>query len=328
MLISCCSFRKASLICAGIVCSLLFAKAANAGQWISKVLEFQRRERTFKVYCPTQLPPHPAVVLVFHGTSRPGHGADDIAAITHFDRVAEQNHFLVIFPEAYQGNWNDGRLNDGVASYRDGVDDIGFVDEILDDLTVKWKIDPRKIYATGYSNGGIFVQYLGAERSARFAAIAPVCGPMALHSFQFFHPRDPVSVLEIHGTDDPVVPYTGGAIAYEKGRVLSVEQCITAWVEHDGCERAPIRMPIAERDANDGCTPELFAWRRGRDKTAIELCRIIGGGHTWPGGNQFLSSFVLGNISRDFNGADLIWRFFHRHPKLFATGSTASAPSL
>jgi polyhydroxybutyrate depolymerase len=292
---------------------MLIVAKASAGEWFRQATRFEGRQRLFNIYRPTLEPRHPAAVLVFHGSSAPGHGADNIVSITHFERVAERNHFLVIFPEAIQGNWNDGRRNEGIEAYREGVDDIGFVDRILDYLKTTWKIDSRKVYATGYSNGAIFVQYLAAERSSRIAAIAPVCGPMALDSFQSFRPQHPVSVLEIHGTNDPVVPYTGGAIAHEKGRVLSVDQCISVWVDHDGCKRIPIRIPISERDKNDGCTPELFAWRHGRDETTVELCRIIGGGHTWPGGNQLFSSIVLGNISRDFDSADLIWQFFHHH---------------
>jgi polyhydroxybutyrate depolymerase len=307
--------RHASILFAFLITALLVAEKASAAEWFQEAVEFQGRQRTFKIYRPSSAPFHPAVVFVFHGTSSPGHGVDNIVSITHFDRVAERHHFLVIFPEAVEGNWNDGRRNEDAVANREGVDDIGFVDRILGYLKTRWKIDSRKVYATGYSNGAIFVQYLAAERSSWIAAIAPVCGTMAVHSFQSFHPPYPVSVLEIHGTNDPVVPYTGGAIAYEKGQVLSVSQCISIWVEHDGCERIPTRIPISESDKKDGCTPELFAWRHGKDKTTVELCRIVGGGHTWPGGNQLFSSIFLGNISRDFDGAELIWRFFHRHPK-------------
>src|SRR6267378_4610274 len=117
----------------------------------------------FRIFVPARLEESIPILFVFHGTQAAGHGAASIINLTHFDRIAEANHFIAIFPEAFDGNWNDVRENEMAQSYLRDVDDIAFVDKILEKIKTEYPIDLHRIYATGFSNGAIFCHYLAAN---------------------------------------------------------------------------------------------------------------------------------------------------------------------
>ncbi|HEX6566595.1 MAG TPA: PHB depolymerase family esterase [Chthoniobacterales bacterium] len=275
------------------------------------------RTRIYRLFVPSDLPDPVPVVFVFHGTETPGRGIDSIIRITRFEEIGQGHHALIIFPEAYEGNWNDGRLNNRAKSYLDGVDDIAFVDAILAQTEHDYHVDRARIDATGFSNGAIFCHFLAAQRSGVFAAIAPVSGPIAIPFSAWFHPALPVSLLEIHGTSDPVVPYRGGKITDDGGEVLGVEATAELWAKTDRCRRDYIEIPVPDQTARDDCYPQSFEWSDGKDGTDVVLYRIIGGGHTWPGNpTSLLSGFFLGKVCLDFDASELIWKFFGEHPRI------------
>jgi polyhydroxybutyrate depolymerase len=311
-------FCRFSVLRLGFVATLaLFPVSLQAGEFRDESVNVKGLTRTYRLFVPSDLPNPAPVVFVFHGTETPGHGIDSIIRITRFEEIGQIHHALVIFPEAYEGNWNDGRLNNRAKSYRDDIDDIAFVDAMLARTEHDYSIDRARIDAAGFSNGAIFCHYLAAHRSDVFAAIAPVGGPIAIPFSAWFHPDFPVSLLEIHGTSDPIVPYGGGKITDDGGEVLGVEATAELWAKTDECRRDCTEIPVPDRTAQDSCYPQCFEWSRGRDGTDVVIYRIIGGGHTWPGHPLgLLSSFFLGKVCLDFDASELIWKFFWEHPKI------------
>ena len=307
---------RLSILCLGFLFALsLSAVGQQINGFRNQSIQVQGRTRTYRLFVPSDLLDPVPLVFVFHGTEAPGHGIDSIIKVTRFEQIGEAHHALIIFPEAYEGNWNDGRLNDHARSYRDGIDDIAFVDAMLAQMEHDYHIDRSRIYATGFSNGAIFCHYLAAHRSKAFAAIAPVGGPMAIPFSAWFHPQYPVSVLEIHGTADPIVPYGGGKITDDGGEVLGAEAATELWAKTNRCRSDCTEIPVPDRTAQDGCYPEAFEWAQGKDRTDVVLYRIIGGGHTWPGSQiGLLSGFFLGKVCMDFDASEVIWKFFWDHP--------------
>ena len=295
----------------------LFSVSLQAGGFQNESIKVGDQIRTYRLFVPSDLPNPVPVVFVFHGTETPGHGIDSILKITRFEEIGEMHHALVIFPEAYEGNWNDGRQNNRAKSYRDGIDDIAFVDAMLAQIERDYHVDRTRIDAAGFSNGAIFCHYLAAHRSGVFAAIAPVGGPIAIPYSAWFNPAFPVSLLEIHGTSDPIVPYRGGKITDDGGEVLGVEATAELWAKTDGCQADYIEIPVPGRTAQNDCYPQCFEWSKGEDGTAVVLYRIIAGGHTWPGNPPNLfSSFFLGKVCLDFDASEVIWKFFRDHPRV------------
>jgi polyhydroxybutyrate depolymerase len=256
-----------------------------------KTLQVDGRQRTYLLHVPPGLPadrPAP-LVLVFHGGG--GQAAGTETTMTHFSELADKEGFLVAYPQGVGNNWNDGRDNPSSTAATENVDDLAFVLALLDAIGKDHPVDGKRVYATGISNGGIFSHYLAANHPEKIAAIAPVAGGLADPFHKQFHPKEPVSVLILEGTDDPLVPYDGGRLrAGDRGKVRPTDETVKLWVEADGCAAGPMEEDLPDRDANDGCTVKRVTYAGGKGGAEVVLYRIKGGGHTWPGGPQYLPS--------------------------------------
>jgi len=279
----------------------------------SRSLQVGGLARSYLLHAPSSLAagsPAPLVV-VFHGGSGSPSGVD---RLTRWSALADRQGFLVAYPEGVGFHWNDGRTT--VASGAGPqADDVGFVAAMLDDIARERPLDPRRVYATGVSNGAIFAHYVGARLSARIAAIAAVAGGMADPFHVTFRPERPVSVLIIHGTKDPQIPYGGGDIqGGVLGRILPTEEALRLWAERNGATRPPSveELPPSNDERCGG--RRLFV--NGRSATEVVLLRLEGGGHTWPGGPVgYLPERQFGRLCRDFDATAVIWDFFKGHPK-------------
>jgi polyhydroxybutyrate depolymerase len=189
------------------------------------------------------------------------------------------------------------------------IDDVEFTRRILDDLARSANIDPKRVFATGMSNGGIMSYLLASELSDRIAAIAPVGGPMGTETCK---PKRSVSVIHFHGTDDEHAPFKGGKGKGPSGtEFYSVEHSIQAWVKANGCEKEPVVMKLPDT-AKDGTTITCKTYGSGKDGAEVVLIVIEGGGHTWPGQEPRLKA--LGKSTKNISANDLMWEFFEKHP--------------
>lgn len=269
-------------------------------------IEVDGVSRSYYLHVPEALPAGAPVVFAFHGGS-PLHSDDagrSMVRFTGFAELADAEGFVAVFPNASDGNWNDGR---GVTD----TDDVGFVDAVLDDVLARTGADAERVYATGISNGGFFAQRLACDRADRFAAVATVAAtfPTELTCA----PSGPVRVLFVPGTEDPLVPHEGGEVAFDRGSCTSVTDAVVGWNARNGCTAAPVveRWPDAAPD--DGTTVEASTWCAGT-AGEIRLLDVVGGGHTWPGGPQYLPASLVGTVSQEFDATEVIWAWFDGGP--------------
>lgn len=308
-------FRLFPLVLAAMIVSCLPAPASDGT--VEKTIQVSGIERSYLLHVPPSLPkdkPSPLVV-VFHGGGGTGKNGD---RFTGFSKLADREGFIVVYPNGLNKGWNDGRLTEQVQSQRNNVDDIGFVAALLKHLESEHNIDPKRVYATGPSNGGIFSNLVGAKMSDQFAAIAPVIGGMAPSVAENFHPSQPISVLMINGTADPLVPFEGGkvnAFGQERGEIIPTSATVQKWVAHDDCNPKPEIHEVPDRDPNDGTRASFAVFSGGRNNTEVIAYTIEGGGHTWSGGSQYLPEAMIGRVCRDFDATEVIWEFFKSHPK-------------
>jgi polyhydroxybutyrate depolymerase len=258
--------------------------------------------RTALVYVPSRYDgktPIP-LVLSFHG--RHGQGKDQ-ANLSELHKVGERKGFLVVYPDGVAKSWNAG-VGTGDAADR-GIDDVGFVDALMDKLAERYRIDPDRVYASGVSNGGFFVHRLACERSNRFAAIATVAGEMLPALAKDCRVASPVAVLIFHGTRDPYVPYKGGQTK-GSGIALSSEEAANVWSRNNGStgewKETFKKGDVHCRTSEGGRAP-------------VRLCTVEGAGHTWPGGLQYMPKLLVGSTNRDVNASEMIWEFFEANPK-------------
>ncbi len=300
-----------NVIVMSIVAAVTNADRIVAGDHTRSV-QVDGRTRSYLVHVPKRYDgttPFP-VVLCFHGG---GGNADQMQRYCGLNAKADRAGFIVVYPRGTGrieriATWNGGNCC-GYAM-RNKVDDVTFVRWLLDDLGRVAKIDSKRVYATGISNGGIISYRLADELSGRIAAIAPVGGPMGTATC---NPKRAVSVIHFHGTDDEFAPFAGGRT--KKGisptNFYSVDHSIRAWVKANACQSKPTVEKLPDK-ADDGMTVTRTTYGAGRDGSEVVLITIHGGGHTWPGQKPRLK--LLGASTQDISANDLMWEFFKRHP--------------
>jgi polyhydroxybutyrate depolymerase len=267
------------------------------------------KDRIYTVHVPPQASPAQGfpVVLVFHGGGQQGAA---IEKLTQFDSLADQRGFIVVYPDGVAKHWNDGR-----ATIKDPQDDVGFVAAMLDQLGQQQRIDTRRIYATGVSNGALFAERLGCDLAPRIAGIAPVAGTMPADLQDSCKPARPVAVMQVSGTADPIMPFTGGAVADfggrgEGGNVLSFADTGTLWARRNGCGVAGAPRMLAPIAPLDRTRAVESAYTGCPAAGAVKLVTITGGGHTWPGGPQYAPRLLVGVASRQLDASAAIADFF------------------
>jgi polyhydroxybutyrate depolymerase len=209
------------------------------------------------------------LAMVLHGL---GVDAVSMSRVADWRRAVEQHRFHAVFPQGVGDSWNMGPCCPPANLAK--VNDLGFLDRVLQELRTRNDVDPERLFLTGFSNGGIMTYAYACARPGMFAAIAPMAGSNISRCF----PAEPLSILHQHSDPDGVVPYDGAPTV---GQLLSaadfpdVPTSVGTWAELAGCEAAP----VSEVDA-DGV--ERFRWPDCPEDLRVELVRIPGRGHSWP----------------------------------------------
>jgi polyhydroxybutyrate depolymerase len=294
-----------------VICLVAMCTAAHAGN-ISRRIDVHGQPRTYELYMPASLSksaPAPLVIALHGGL---GQGRS-MATLSGFSQLADREGFLVAYPDGLRRHWRDGRTMPGGMVDKE-ADDVAFMAALLDDAATLHAIDARRIYATGISNGAIFSHYLALKLSDRIAAIAPVAGGIATEVASDFHPAVPVSVLIINGRDDPLVPYDGGPVSKTHGSIVSTDRASQLWLDADDLHGEPRVRAVAAKKTSD-CTEQWQTWNGGKNGSVVTLVSLAGGGHTWPGGAQYLPKAVVGVVCTELDASRVIWDFFRQHPK-------------
>lgn len=275
-------------------------------------LEVGGRKRTYLLHVPRDHDGKAALplVVVFHGG---GGNAQNAVRMTGMDVKADKERFIVAYPngtgptEGAFLTWN--AWNCCGPALDDQAEDVRFVRALVERLQREYRVDPKRIYATGLSNGGMMTHRVGCELSDVFAAIAPVAGALNTDDCR---PDHPVSAMLFHGTADQHVLYEGGRPVETADRKhpridKPVAHAVQSWVKHNRCRPKPART------AEGHVVHAVYAG--GTDGAAVELYTIEGGGHSWPGGKQGREHGNVDAPTTEISATDRIWDFFVRHPK-------------
>lgn len=255
--------------------------------------------RSYRLYVPAIYTGSSARPLIINM-----HGYTSNAATqqlySNFMPIADTANFLMVYPQGtnYSGQpfWNAG-ISPTL------VDDKNFISQLIDSLKLNYNIDLNAVYSTGMSNGGFMSQTLACELSNRIAAIASVTGSMFTTQYgSNCHATRPVPMMQIHGTADPTVPYGGNTSA------LPIDSVVRFWVVRNGCNTTPAFSNVPNTNTTDGCTAEHYVYSNGNSGSSVELYKVIGGAHTWPG-----APFTVGVTNQDFKASVEIWRFFRKY---------------
>jgi polyhydroxybutyrate depolymerase len=247
----------------------------------SHTIKVGGRDRVYRLHKPVGVPASAGLVVVLHG----GFGNAEQAERSYgWDQLADSEKFVVVYPDGVNRAWN---VNGGGCCgkpAREGVDDVAFISAAVADVAKNVSINAGHVYATGMSNGGMMSYTLACDTTL-FAAIGPVSGTQV----DPCRSPHPASVMAIHGTADPLIPYGGGpgrGFAHINGPpVLDLN---TFWRKVDQCEAPAATTSGSVTTSTAGCP----------DNRSVALITIDGGGHHWP----------------NFATAKL-WQFFAAHPR-------------
>ncbi len=263
---------------------------------------------------PKRAAPRAALVLMFHGAG----GTPELAAhATRLSEAADRLGFVVAYPEGLRPDadrpadflhnvacWNNGSGFGHAARVR--ADDVGFVRRLLDLLVEQVAVDPRRVYATGFSNGAGMAYRVGAELPGRFVAIAPVAGHLWVGA-----PRGatPPRLLAISGEADPICPLEGGPVSTPWGGLQTLppmRESLRRWAAWSRCHTSPrlVREDAAAREF------VFDPYAESGPGTEVRWVIVRGCGHSWPGGRRVLSERIAGRHVANYDATGRICTFF------------------
>ncbi|HTK18118.1 MAG TPA: PHB depolymerase family esterase [Mucilaginibacter sp.] len=279
--------------------SIFISTAATAQQKNESIIVDHTR-REFITYLPSGLGDKAPVIISLHG--RLGKDVRQMA-FADFRPLADRDKFIIVCPQGVERSWNDGR---GTPANSRGINDVEFIDELITYMINTYHADSSRIYVTGMSNGGFMTSRLACELSNHIAAIAVVAASM--DQDMGYQPAQPMPVMYIQGTKDPLVPFNGGKMKGAGGVIYSHEDILKKWAAVDKCDSKPVvtNLPIL---VNDGTSVVKQEYTNSNGLKVIGFT-IVDGGHVWPGGTQYLPKFIIGPLSRNLNACDEIWKFF------------------
>lgn len=265
----------------------------------TKSIQFKGVNRKYIIYTPKNYSVDRSypIVFNFHGG---GMTPAEQMLYSGMNRTADRHGFIVVYPKGINEDWNVGY---GM-SYKDGTDDIGFVDSLLSHIEKEHKIIKNKVFAIGLSRGGFFCHRIASELPHRFSAIASI-GANLPDSVAYYHkPKNSISVLMVNGKIDQIVNYDG-----KKGGYFSALDTYNFW-KANLFTIENIKPHYTDRKTEYGKSITILE-TKNIDRI-LALISIQDGGHTWPGADDFNIGLPIGPTSKELDINEYMWNFFNQ----------------
>ncbi len=261
----------------------LLPLAGCAAELVPAAIEAGGLTRTYRYYAPPGVEKRP-LIFVLHGA---GGTAQSLSNSLHIETLAAEKQFIVVYPDGFEKHWNDLRGIPEWTAHTRNVDDIAFFSALIDRFIAGHHADPKRVFVTGISNGGLMSHRIGCELAGKVAAIAPVVRTFTVKLSEGCKPARPLPVMMFFGTADKLVPFEGGMqkMGSIETPVLSAQQTIDRWVALDGCTGKPPALRPTQ----------VYSACRGGAQVVAHIRE--GAGHSWPK-----------------DATPLILEFFARHP--------------
>ena len=261
---------------------------ASETNLIDATINHDNLQREYLLYIPESYTAEEPVPLVFslHGA---GGTKESQYNLSQFNLLAESENFILVTPEATAvagpaNVWNQ-------QNNPDGADDVGFINALIDEIAGQYNIDMQRIYLAGSSNGAFMALQITCELSDRIAATAAIKGYMTPDQLERCNPTTPTAIIQMHGTEDPLVPYEGVAATIE------------FWSSFNQTNQTPDISMRPDTDPANGNTTNSFLYTDGTNGTQVEHLEVVNGVHDWfgePGTNY------------DINASLEAWLFFDK----------------
>ena len=218
-----------------------------------------------------------------------------------------------LYPDGFQTTWNDCRKASPQPARRMNIDDKSFIDAMIEKQVADNRIDRKRIFAAGWSNGGQLAYRLGLERPEQFAGVASISASRPTAENLACTPTDkPIAVMIINGTADPINPFNGGEVRIgfsSLGTVLSSRETGQYFARLNGITAQPVTTRLPHRTPSDPTSVDQTTWSEP-GKPPVVLYGVNGGGHVVPNRNFNFG----GGQTRDLDAPVAIWDFFSKVP--------------
>jgi polyhydroxybutyrate depolymerase len=254
------------------------------------------------------------LVVALHGAFST---AEEMEEETGFSQLADKEGFLVVYPNGitlfgWFQHWN--AVHCCGRAMKDGVDDVGFVSTVIEEVRRDFLVDPSRIYMVGYSNGGMLAYLFAAQRPETVAAVAVIAATIGSSpspsepEMRIPPARAPMPVMAFHGREDDSIPYEGGSRSKNGHSYVSVNESMEFWLAANHISTAPQReVMMAGRVIKN-------TWGVPESDQEVILYSLEGWKHTIPT-MYFTKKLPESDPLVDFNATEIIWDFFRRHHK-------------
>ena len=283
------------------------------GELLSGTITFDNQARTFHWYAPKQTNGINTVLYVFHGSQSNGLEIRESTAY-EFDKIADEEGLLVVYPTGFENHWNDCRSSADYAANTKNINDFDFLQALETNLEEELNIQVEYRFATGHSNGGHMCFRLALEHPQWIDGIAPISANMPVdENLDCKKAEQFVPICLINGTADWINPYEGGLVEImgntSRGTVLSTEATMEYWTSLDSCFISNEQV-LEDKVPSDKSTVIQTTWTCDSTIQAINY-KIVNGGHVIPHPENRMPK-VLGITNQDINAPRVIWAFFKR----------------
>jgi len=273
-------------------------------------------EREFYYYVPPGVSAHPKLIFALHGSKMTA--MEMIIATGHqFNKLADENkNVIIVYPQGYKRSWNTCKADSTREAKKLNLDDVGFIERVINFFSTHYNIDGNEVFAMGVSNGAQMCYKLAKEKPGLFKGFAAVNANLPVKTNNdCFETNQPVSILVMNGTADPIEPYNGGEIrlndGVSHGSVVSTDQTMHYWEILAKCDMAPVKeVDFPDIDKDDNSNAVLYAYKSAVTNKEVVLIKIINGGHNIPNPTFFLWPKILGNVNKDINAPKIIFDYF------------------
>lgn len=224
-------------------------------------------------------------------------------ATTRWNRLADEQGFIVVYPAGGFGSlakaWS-------MKSDSGRTGEVQFISALIDKLEASYNIDPSRIYANGFSNGGAMTFVLSCTMPDRIAAVGMVSAAQEV-PWSWCPDTRPMPMIAFHGTADPIVPYDGGRSWVSPRSFPAVRAWTANWARRNRCAANAVESAVA---------PDVTRaqYTTCADNADVVLYSIDGGGHSWPGGKP-MPEWIAGPTNGSIDATRLMWTFFREHPR-------------
>jgi len=279
---------------------ILLFKISLSQSFISQTIYYDGNNREYELYIPENYNNSNAVPLLFNFHGGNGTISDQIY-LSDMRSLADENNFIIVYPQAIADPTDDGSLN-WIFKGDSDHDDIYFIESIIDELSSQYSIDLTRVYACGYSLGGEFVYELLCRLNNKIAAGVVVARTMGQYQYENCNPEHPTAIMTILGTEDYESNYDGvvyNGVTY----YISADDTHQYWTDYNNADINPSETELPNNNSSDGSTVTKRIWGNGEACVSVVELRINGGGHDWPGST--------GNM--DINSNNEIWDFVSQY---------------